>query len=64
MINLKAVGWILAIAAINWGLVGLLNMNLVEALLGAGSMLTKIVYILIGVAGVYKVYLMVGKVKK
>lgn len=64
MISLKALGWVLAAGALNWGLVGLLNMNLVEAVLGAGSMLTKIVYILIGLAGAYKVYLMVGGKKK
>lgn len=61
---MQAVGWILAIAALNWGLVGLLNLNLVESLLGAGSALTKIVYILIGLVGLYKVYLMVGGKKK
>lgn len=61
---MQAVGWILAIAALNWGLVGLLNLNLVESLLGAGSMLTKLVYIVIGLVGLYKVYLMVGGKKK
>ncbi|MBI2019770.1 DUF378 domain-containing protein [Candidatus Daviesbacteria bacterium] len=57
---MKAVAWLVVIAAINWGLVGLLNLNLVEAVLGAGSSLTKIVYIVIGLAGVYQAYLMVG----
>ena len=61
---MKAIGWVLAVAALNWGLVGLLNLNLVEALLGAGSMLTKVVYIVIGLVGLYKVYLMVGGKKK
>lgn len=56
--NTKAlVGWVLAVSAINWGLVGLLNMNLVETLLGAGSMLTRVAYILIGLVGAYKVYM-------
>lgn len=53
----QLVGWVVAIGAINWGLVGLLNLNLVEMLLGAGSLLTKVVYIVIGLAGAYKVYL-------
>ena len=53
------IGWILAVAAINWGLVGLVNMNLVETLLGAGSMLTKVVYIIVGLAGAYKAYMLV-----
>ena len=56
------VGWVVALAAVNWGLVGVLNVNLVEAILGSGSVLTRAVYILVGVAGVYKVYnLMVKK---
>lgn len=54
----QLIGWVLAIAAINWGLVGVLNINLVELILGSGSILTKVVYALIGLVGVYKVYLM------
>ncbi|MDP3732956.1 MAG: DUF378 domain-containing protein [Candidatus Daviesbacteria bacterium] len=68
MINLdtkKALGWILALAAINWGLVGLVNLNLVELVLGAGSMLTRVVYIVIGLVGVYKLYMILtGGYKK
>lgn len=61
----QIVGWVVVVGAINWGLVGLLNMNLVESILGSGSMLTKIVYIVVGVAGAYKAYMMVGgKYKK
>ena len=52
------VGWIVAVGALNWGLVGLLNMNLVETVFGMGSMLTKVVYIVVGAAGAYKIYLM------
>ena len=51
------VGWILVIGALNWGLVGLLNLNLVESLLGMGSMLTKGVYVVVGLAGLYKAYM-------
>lgn len=57
------VGWVLVVGAINWGLVGLLNMNLVESLLGAGSTLTTVVYAVVGLAGVYKAYLMLTKTK-
>lgn len=60
MINLHThkaiVGWLVAIAAVNWGLVGLMNINLVESLFGAGTVLTKAVYVIIGLAGVYKIY--------
>lgn len=57
--NQKAlVAWVLAAAAINWGLVGVLNVNVVELILGSGSLLTKVVYAVIGLVGVYKVYLL------
>lgn len=52
MATKQLVGWVLALAAINWGLVGLLDMNLVNSLLGATG-LENIVYILVGVSGVY-----------
>lgn len=59
------VGWIVTLAAINWGLVGLLNLNLVEAILGVGTTLTKVVYIVVGLVGVYKAYmLLMGGGKK
>lgn len=51
-----AVGWVLALAALNWGLVGLINVNLVETVLGTGSTLTRVAYILIGLVGAYKLY--------
>lgn len=56
----QAVAWILVISALNWGLVGLLNLNVIEAVLGAGSILTKIVYIVVGLVGLYKAYILVG----
>ena len=43
------------IGCINWGLVGLLNFNLVEYLFGDGSLLTRIVYILVLVAGLISI---------
>ena len=60
----QLVGWVLVVGAVNWGLVGLLNLNLVESVLGAGSMLTKVVYILVGLVGVYKAYWMLTGGKK
>lgn len=38
------------IGGINWGLVGLFDYNLVEALFGAGTTLTKTVYIVVGIS--------------
>lgn len=42
---------LVAVGAINWGLVGLFKYNLVESLLG-GMGLANIVYILVGASGV------------
>jgi uncharacterized membrane protein YuzA (DUF378 family) len=55
--NLTALTWVAiilsAIGAFNWGLVGLFGFNLVAAIFGATSALTRIVYVLIGLAGIY-----------
>ncbi len=44
---------LVAVGALNWGLMGLFDFNLVETLLGAWPGLTRIVYILVGVSAVY-----------
>lgn len=54
----QLVGWVLVVGALNWGLVGLLNLNVVEMILGAGSLLTRVVYVVVGLAGVWKLYMM------
>ena len=40
------------VGALNWGLVGLLNLDLVAAIFGAMTLLSKIVYTLVGIAGI------------
>ena len=45
-------GLLTVIGAINWGLVGLLDFNLVSALFGTLPVVQKAVYILIGLSGV------------
>jgi len=56
MKTLNLVAMILVWAGgLNWGLVGLMNFNLVETLVG-GLGLTNIVYILVGLATVYSIY--------
>ena len=47
----KIVAVLLIIGALNWGLVGLLDFNLVSYLFGVG-MLSHAIYILVGLAGV------------
>ena len=56
---------ILVIAcALNWGLIGLFNFDLVAALLGGPtSILSKLVYGVVGLAGAYMIYL-IAKLKR
>ena len=47
---------IAVIGAVNWGLIGLLNFNLVDAIFGGGtaeqtSNASRVVYVLVGIAG-------------
>jgi len=41
------------IGALNWGLVGLLNFDLVAAIFGKKSFISRLIYILVGIAGIY-----------
>ncbi len=43
---------LIIIGGINWGLVGLFNYNLVDALFGSASWFTRLVYILVGVSAI------------
>ena len=52
---------LVVIGAINWGLVGLLDLNVVSYL---GEGLAKIVYILVGVSGVLVLWSWYGKKAK
>ena len=55
--GLSALAWaaviLSIIGAINWGLVGLFGFDLVAAIFGGMSVLSRIVYVLVGIAGVY-----------
>ncbi len=60
---MKLLGWVLALGAINWGLYAF-NLDLVATLLGgSSSLLARAVYLVVGAAGAYKLYLLVSKKK-
>jgi len=44
---------LIIVGALNWGLVGAFQFNLVTAIFGVGA-ISNIVFILVGVAGVYQ----------
>ena len=46
---------LLAIGGLNWGLVGAFDFNLVTKILGTGSTLTMIVYILVGLSAIVEI---------
>ena len=50
----KIVGLLVVIGAINWGLVGILQIDLVAKFLGDMTTASRVVYGLIGVAGLIK----------
>ena len=58
---MKVLNWLaiilVIVGAVNWGLVGLMELDLVALLLGSIPALAKLVYILVGLAGVYTIYL-------
>ncbi|WP_406658288.1 DUF378 domain-containing protein [Methanolobus sp. ZRKC2] len=44
------------IGGLNWGLVGAFNYDLVAAIFGEMSSITRIIYILVGLAALYMIY--------
>ena len=44
---------LVAVGTINWGLVGILNFDLVRVLFGDMTILSRIIYTIIGISGIY-----------
>lgn len=51
------------IGAINWGLIGLLDFNLVTTIFGIDSVLTTIIYIIVGIAGIINIGLLFNHIE-
>jgi len=43
------------VGGLNWGLVGLFDFDLVAAIFGAGSVLARLVYILVGASAIWQI---------
>ena len=58
--GMNAIDWIamilLIIGGINWGLVGLADIDLVATLFGEGSTLSRIVYVLVGLSALWCIF--------
>lgn len=46
---------IVLIGAINWGLIGFFDFDLVSTLFGQMSLLTRIIYAVVGIGGLYAI---------
>jgi uncharacterized membrane protein YuzA (DUF378 family) len=55
---------LLLIGALNWGLVGFFGFDLVAALFGSMTALSRIVYALVGLAALYDVLSLPGILKR
>lgn len=58
--EMKTMNWLhyiayalLWVGGLNWGLVGLFNLNLVNSLFGSSPGLENLIYVLVGVSAVY-----------
>lgn len=47
---------LLIIGGLNWGLVGLLDMDLVEVLLGDLTAASRAVYVIVGLSAIWQIY--------
>ena len=44
------------IGGLNWGLVGLMNYDIIASIFGAGSAIARVIYVLVGLAALYMIY--------
>ncbi len=51
------------IGAINWGLIGLLDINLVALIFGEGSMLSRVIYTIVGLTGLINIGILFNHIK-
>lgn len=67
MKNLSTLDWVamilVVVGGLNWLLVGLFGFDLVASIFGTMSMLSKIIYILVGLSAVYVLFSL-GKLAK
>ncbi len=52
---------LIIIGAINWGLVGIFNFNLVDTIFGVMSIISRIIYILVGISGLWAIKILFDK---
>lgn len=48
---------LIIVGALNWGLIGAFHVNAVAMLFGEATLITRVIYMLVGLAGLYKIFL-------
>jgi uncharacterized protein len=65
MAEKKVLDWIayivLIIGGLNWGLIGLLNFDLIAFVFSSFMIFEKIIYLLIGISALYVLYCLIKK---
>ena len=58
--SMSAMDWIamtlLFVGGVNWGLIGLFNFNLVAFIFGEMTTISRLIYVLVGLAALYSIY--------
>ena len=52
---------LIIIGAINWGLIGIFDFNLVDTIFGTMSIVSRIIYALVGISGLWGIKLLFDK---
>ena len=52
---------LIIIGAINWGLIGFFDFNLVDSIFGSMSIISRIIYALVGISGLWGIKLLFDK---
>ena len=48
---------LIIVGAINWGLIGFFNLDLISMIFGNMSMISRIIFAVVGIAGIYSLVL-------
>ena len=43
------------IGAVVWGIIGIFNVNIVDMIFGIGSIISRVIYTLVGIAGIVNI---------
>lgn len=58
--KMSALDWtamvLMIVGGLNWGLIGLINYDVVAAVLGTQSPFARVLYVLVGLAALYSIY--------